>query len=67
MTETCARCGHSAPDCDTCGWTTPILGGLIDGQPYCHTYTPIARPPVVPLPSCYTQETWERGGLRDAG
>lgn len=41
----CARCGHTAPECITCGVDTPILGAAIAGRRYCHDWG---------APSCYT-------------
>lgn len=44
--QSCARCGHTAPQCDRCGAATPALGGHIGGADLCHTFAV--------QPSCYT-------------
>lgn len=36
--ETCARCGHTTPDCDMCGQEWPFLGAGIGAARYCHTF-----------------------------
>jgi hypothetical protein len=42
----CARCGHSSGGCARCDQYHPMLGGYIDKQSYCHTFSE--------QPSCYT-------------
>ena len=49
--EVCARCGHTTPDCGTCGQSWPMLGAGIGEQRYCHTF-------VDDGPSCYQLEVW---------
>lgn len=48
--ERCSRCGHGAPVCVHCERLDPILGASIDGQRYCHTFSPAGRR------SCYQQQ-----------
>lgn len=50
--ETCVRCGHTSNGCARCNRMDPFLGAFIDGQPYCHMFSP-------GIPSCYTQAVRE--------
>lgn len=47
----CGRCGHTDGTCHRCGSDTPMLGGRINDQHYCHTFAS--------APSCYTLTLWE--------
>lgn len=44
--QTCARCGHTTPTCARCGKNDPLLGGMVGGQDYCHTFSEDS-------PTCY--------------
>lgn len=59
--ETCARCGHTTPDCDRCGQSWPFLGAGIGPNRYCHTY--VERPAA----SCYEIAVWQWSAMTGGG
>lgn len=59
--ETCARCGHTTPDCETCGQSWPFLGAGIGDRRYCHTFVDGLGP------TCYEAAQWDRSPTRRLG
>jgi hypothetical protein len=53
----CARCGHRIPHCPRCGIDDPFLGGTVNGQYYCHTFS-------TTKPTCYMITSKKAGEIR---
>jgi hypothetical protein len=51
--ETCTRCGHTTPDCETCDRQWPFLGAGIGERRYCHTFVEGHSP------TCYEAAQWD--------